>query len=1086
GTTAFVADTWNGFKAFDVSDPTKFTPLGSAVATGGAAVSFAISGTTAWVADYTNGITAVDIANPAAMTKIGSFSTWTGKATIQYAMGVAIRGNTLYVTDNGGWVIALDITDRTAPKYLGAFRAGPSPWGVQLYGSTGLLVTDGYSLRLWNVANPAKPTIISQVAISGAWQVSVRGSLAVVAGDNSFTFVDLTNPGKPRVEYTYSSPVQGGQPVFAGANVVLPMGGSGFSILAAARTITTSGTIVFPVGGITTTVSLAGGGTVQIFTTDTNPAAITGIHVIGGTSKTTLTIKTAGNAAITGGDIYVDGSLKSLTAATLDLRGDLTVTGSLQSLTVHTVSGGRTFTIAATDPSKDPAAAATLTLGMVSDLAIDSEIPLAAVTATTWISQLPAPDTIDAPSLGTLTVKGAFAPNLILDGRNSPALTLGKATISGSLASPTWSVTGAVGAISAMAWVAHWTLDHVTNIASLSLNDADFAAIDASGAIGPVKAVRWADGSLHADSVASIAVTGTGGSLSGGLGIDLTLDGASDPTKLTLGNVSVADALSGAWTVTGKLGTLSVHDLQTNLDMPTAALAGLVVGAPLVKVTPAVGLPYLLAVGYRGELFEISFASLAKWPVTTLAVSLAPGDPTPTSSEVLAALALQGIKNQFVAAKLGAWAPGVVLKPALLPSFVKSTDPLSTAGTNAKVAYIYDNALAIGALLEGTPDAESVARAFQIADAFVLLQNHDPMNASAPADTDFPTLTPAPLRDGYGFGVVAATRTATAVTVRDLGISNASSGNQAYVAMALLRAADQADAAADAARAADYRATAKELLLYIGRHRAFGGAMSGFSASGDPVNGANRVTEQNLALAGAFAVLADDELDAALKTLWQTWAASAETFRAAMYGVNPNFAALTDITDTLSYFAAGANPAGTLDNSLLSLGLGALSSLGLGDNRAVGFDLIEFLATSTDTNGQPYTGFDPGFTAASGLPDGVGTEATAYMALLAQKLGDTALLAALPDRATLTPAEQSAFDFITDRANAGSTDHDLADLLTRQLANVQLYAPNTNKLGLVASPVTGTNTGQYTLVNGLSLAATCWARFAYTGWNILT
>ena len=25
-----------------------------------------------------------------------------------------------------------------------------------------------------------------------------------------------------------------------------------------------------------------------------------------------------------------------------------------------------------------------------------------------------------------------------------------------------------------------------------------------------------------------------------------------------------------------------------------------------------------------------------------------------------------------------------------------------------------------------------------------------------------------------------------------------------------------------------------------------------------------------------------------------------------------------------------------------------------------------------------------------------------------------------------------------------------------------------------------------TLVNGISLAATCWARFVYTGWNVLT
>ncbi|MEI7836900.1 MAG: peptidylprolyl isomerase, partial [Planctomycetota bacterium] len=563
GSTAFVADTWNGFKAFTVSDPTKFTPLGSAVATGGAAVSFAISGTTAWVADYSNGITAVDIANPAAMTKIGSFRIWTGKATLQYVMGVAIRGNTLYATDNAGWVIALDITDRTAPAYLGAFRAGPSPWGIQTYGNTGLLVTDGYTLRLWNVANPAKPTILSQVAIPGAWQVSLRGSLAVVAGDNSFTFVDLANPGKPRVEYTYTSPVQGGQPVFMGPNVILPMGGSGFSILAAARTLTTSGTIVLPVGGVATTVSLGGGGTAQIFTTDTGPAAITGIHVIGGTSKTTLTIKTASNAAITGGDITVDGSLKSLTAATLDLRGNLSVTGSLQTLALHSVSGGRTITIAATDPSKNPAAALAANLGSVSDLVIDSEIPLASLTATTWTSLLPALDKIDAPSLGTLTVKGPFVADLVLDGRNSPARILAKATISGALGSLSWALTGGVGPISVAGPVDDWTLDHATTIASLTLGNVANAVVDASGALGAVKALRWADGSIHADTIASLAVTGALGGPAGDFGADLTLDGPVDPTKPTAGKLAIAGTLTGTWAFAGGAKTIAAATIAS-------------------------------------------------------------------------------------------------------------------------------------------------------------------------------------------------------------------------------------------------------------------------------------------------------------------------------------------------------------------------------------------------------------------------------------------------------------------------------------------------------------------------------------------
>jgi hypothetical protein len=38
--------------------------------------------------------------------------------------------------------------------------------------------------------------------------------------------------------------------------------------------------------------------------------------------------------------------------------------------------------------------------------------------------------------------------------------------------------------------------------------------------------------------------------------------------------------------------------------------------------------------------------------------------------------------------------------------------------------------------------------------------------------------------------------------------------------------------------------------------------------------------------------------------------------------------------------------------------------------------------------------------------------------------------------------------------------------------------------GLVAAPVTGVTTGEDTLINGWSLAATCWARFAYANMDM--
>ncbi|MCY2926047.1 MAG: hypothetical protein NT031_11515, partial [Planctomycetota bacterium] len=337
--------------------------------------------------------------------------------------------------------------------------------GIYTYGKTGLFVANASTLRLWNAGDPKHPSFFSQIAIPGAQQIEVRGSLVVVAGSDAFTFVDLTRPETPRIEYSYATPVQGNHATFVGANVVLPMGTMGFSVIAAARTLTGKGTVVFPVGGVSTTVSLAGGGTAHVITTDAGGGAIAGIDVVGGTDKSALTIRTAGGAAITGGNISVTGSLKSLSASSLDLQGNLAVTGSLETLRLHSASGGHTFTIAATDASKNPAAALRARLDSVSDLAIDSEIPIASLTVGTWASLLPAADSIAAPSLGTLNVRQVQTalpmPTVPLD-RFASARPLVKVTNTGG--SPYLIAVGAGGVLYdiTFASLAHWPATALT------------------------------------------------------------------------------------------------------------------------------------------------------------------------------------------------------------------------------------------------------------------------------------------------------------------------------------------------------------------------------------------------------------------------------------------------------------------------------------------------------------------------------------------------------------------------------------------------------------------------------------------------
>jgi len=348
---------------------------------------------------------------------------------------------------------------------------------------------------------------------------------------------------------------------------------------------------------------------------------------------------------------------------------------------------------------------------------------------------------------------------------------------------------------------------------------------------------------------------------------------------------------------------------------------------------------------------------------------------------------------------------------------------------------------------------------------------------------------PGVVRDAYRYGVVAASRDAAKVTVRPTA-ERASSGNQAYVAMALLRASVAAGARGDADRAADYLRTAKEILLYVGRQRQAAGALAGFV-----MNDATdvRSCEHNIDLAWAFGHMFDQETDAELRDLWQGWRDHAETFRNAMYGGNPRFAdpPLDWIGDDWEYFHAGTGQGDDINQDLVPIDTGAWSALARDDRRAVPFDLLKSLAGSTDAGGRVYHGFDPGFRAVAdetltSRRDGVGSEVTAYMALITRALGDTAVLAALPDAGQLTPDEAAARQAIAEWADAGTTDHDLADRLLRELGTIQVKAPNGDGLGLVAAPVQGVGTGEYDLVNGWSLAATSWACFAYRGWNPFT
>ena len=821
-----------------------------------------------------------------------------------------------------------------------------------------------------------------------------------------------------------------------------------------------------------------------------------------------INANTLGTATIAG-DLLAPGGTQ--TWSIVGKAGTITVNGNTQHWHLGSASGQLT-------------AVTTLTLGTVANTSVVVDKGIATLRASRWDA-----GTISAGSIGTLSVTGkagvpargtipavpaipgniGAAIDLSGNGVAARGLTLGSATVAGDLLSNLWKIAGSVGTINVVGTVEDWALGQtgspITSANSLTFGIVTDAALCADKAISSLRAVSWAHGAVRAGAIGTLSITGKAGvpargavpavpGVSGDIGATISLTGNGVTAGgLTLGSATIAGSLiSPNWSIVGKAGSLSISRLLASMDLPGANLTSIKTSDPLVRVLVD-GIPqYLLAVKDDGTLFPIHFASLAQWPKTICDQSIASGDPQPTSQDVLGSMTLASLKNHMVSSGLGTWTGDPSrLSPGLVASYAPTSDPNYRYVSG--ISYVYDDSLAIQALLVGTPNAECRGRAFQIADALVLLQDRDPMNASAVPDAEFGDLRPAPLRDGYGVGIVAASRTAATVTVRNVGITRTSSGNQAYVAMALLRAGDVAESAGGTARAADYRKTAKELLLYVARNRSRPGPLDGFGLSNDPTIGTARSTEHNVDLAAAFDRVAAKEASGPLKTQWEAWRDWASSFQNQMYGPNERFSTLGWISSGWNYLRAGTDTGDGINKDLVPIDVGAWSYLALGDTHDVPFDLLEFLATSTDAKGRTYTGFDPGFRAVAddnltNRRDGVGSEVTAYVVLMARSLGDTAILASLPGRASLTPDEQTAYDRIVAMAGAGGTDHDLADSLVSQMANMQLNAPNTDGLGLVAAAVRNVDTGETgsILVNGWSLASTSWARFAYAGWNVFS
>jgi hypothetical protein len=232
-----------------------------------------------------------------------------------------------------------------------------------------------------------------------------------------------------------------------------------------------------------------------------------------------------------------------------------------------------------------------------------------------------------------LTLRGNATP-----ARGKASITaLGSATIAGSLADSAWAVDMDAGAVTVAGAVSGRTLAgapdgdlvDLLSVKSLTLGEVADGSVTVGGVLGAVKALSWATGTIEADKLASLAITGRKGTATAGLvfgdfGAAVVLH-VANPSASTpaAGTVAIAHDLNASlWKVTGALTTFTVTGTARNSTVrASGSIAAVTLGASngsrfLAGVTSETLVPASVTLADLDPLASIGSLTIKGWAVT--------------------------------------------------------------------------------------------------------------------------------------------------------------------------------------------------------------------------------------------------------------------------------------------------------------------------------------------------------------------------------------------------------------------------------------------------------------------------------------
>lgn len=173
--------------------------------------------------------------------------------------------------------------------------------------------------------------------------------------------------------------------------------------------------------------------------------------------------------------------LHDIKGADIEMAGRISKTLTLKA---EKVEDGATIVLGQADNAK---ASAKITFESVNDASIISAVRIDTLSAMQWLDSDDEVDLIEAPAIGKLLITGRkansrkgveevvgdFEADLTLTGENPLALTLGKASIAGSLNNASWAVNGKCGTISVEEWIRESAVLSAGSIKSIETGGMD-------------------------------------------------------------------------------------------------------------------------------------------------------------------------------------------------------------------------------------------------------------------------------------------------------------------------------------------------------------------------------------------------------------------------------------------------------------------------------------------------------------------------------------------------------------------------------------------------------------------------------------